>query len=120
MNDKNAYIKENLVTPVAFGCDVAVAGGGVAGIAAALSAARAGAKVALIERGFTLGGLATAGLVTIYLPLCDGKGRQVSFSLAEELLRLSVSEYCDGRVRQLAYGRYDAPKRIRSALRGEF
>lgn len=97
MNDKNVYIKENLATPVAFGCDVAVAGGGVAGIAAALSAARAGAKVALIERGFTLGGLATAGLVTIYLPLCDGKGRQVSFSLAEELLRLSVSEYCDGR-----------------------
>ena len=122
MNDKNVYIKENLATPVAFGCDVAVAGGGVAGIAAALSAARAGAKVALIERGFTLGGLATAGLVTIYLPLCDGKGRQVSFSLAEELFTAVGFRVLRraARVRQLAYGRYDASKRIRSALRGEF
>jgi len=33
----------------------------------------------------------TAGLVTIYLPLCDGVGHQVSFGLAEELLRLSIS-----------------------------
>ncbi len=31
------------------------------------------------------------GLVTIYLPLCDGVGHQVSFGLAEELLRLSIS-----------------------------
>ncbi len=70
--------------------DVAVAGGGIAGIAAALAAARSGAKTLLIEREFTLGGLATLGLVTIYLPLCDGRGRQVSFGIAEELLRLSI------------------------------
>ncbi len=37
-----------------------------------------------------LGGLQTAGLVTIYLPLCDGLGHQVSFGIAEELLRLSI------------------------------
>ena len=43
-----------------------------------------------------LGGLATAGIVTIYLPLCDGYGRQVSFGIAEELLRLSVSVPADG------------------------
>jgi len=71
--------------------DVAVVGGGVAGIAAALSAARAGARTILLERQFALGGLATLGLVTIYLPLCDGLGHQVSFGIAEELLRLSVS-----------------------------
>lgn len=70
--------------------DVIVAGGGVAGVASALSAARCGAKVLLIEKQYMLGGLATAGLVTIYLPLCDGEGRQVSFSIAEELLRLSI------------------------------
>ncbi len=70
--------------------DVVVAGGGVAGVAAALAAARQGKSVLLLERMFMLGGLATAGLVTIYLPICDGKGRQVSFGLAEELLRLSV------------------------------
>lgn len=71
--------------------DVIVAGGGVAGIAAALSARRAGASVLLLEREYTLGGLATLGLVTIYLPLCDGRGHQVSFGLAEELLKLSIT-----------------------------
>ena len=70
--------------------DVVVSGGGVAGVAAALAAARQNKKVLLIEKQFILGGLATAGLVTIYLPLCDGKGRQVSFGIAEELLKLSV------------------------------
>lgn len=76
--------------PVVGEYDVAVVGGGVAGIAAALAAARCGAKTILIEKQFALGGLATLGLVTIYLPLCDGCGRQVSFGLAEELLRLSI------------------------------
>lgn len=42
--------------------DVLVAGGGMAGIAAAVAAARAGADVLLVERGGTLGGVATAGL----------------------------------------------------------
>ena len=83
-------IEEHLITPVRYQYDVAVVGGGVAGIAAALAAARNGAKVALIEKQFLLGGLATAGLVTIYLPLCDGEGHQVSFGIAEELLRLSI------------------------------
>ena len=76
--------------------DVVVVGGGVAGIAAALSAARAGASTALVEREFALGGLATLGLIAIYLPLCDGEGRQVSYGLAEELLRLSIVHGADG------------------------
>ena len=83
-------ITEVLKTPITNQCDVLVAGGGVAGIAAALAAARQGAKVYLIEKQFMLGGLGTAGLVTIYLPLCDGEGTQVSFGIAEELLRLSI------------------------------
>ena len=68
--------------------DVVVCGGGIAGVSAALSAARAGAKTLLIEREFALGGLATLGLIVVYLPLCDGKGKQVSFGIVEELLRL--------------------------------
>lgn len=77
-------------TAISDHCDVLVCGGGIAGISAALAAAREGADVLLIEREWILGGLATAGLITIYLPLCDGFGRQVSFGIAEELLRLSV------------------------------
>ena len=70
--------------------DVIVCGGGTAGIAAALSAARAGASTLLLEREYALGGLATLGLIVIYLPLCDGEGVQMSGGLAEELLKLSV------------------------------
>ena len=89
------YISEKFKTELKYSCDVLVCGGGVAGIAAALSAARSGKKVILTERQFMLGGLATAGLVTIYLPLCDGMGNQVSFGLAEELLKLSISQWHD-------------------------
>lgn len=74
------------------GYDIVVVGGGIAGVAAAIAAGRRGKKVLLIERMFELGGLATLGLITIYLPLCDGNGHQVSFGLAEELFRLSISK----------------------------
>ncbi len=77
--------------------DVAVCGGGVAGISAALAAARCGKKTLLIEKEYLLGGLGTAGLVTIYLPLCDGYGHQVSFGIAEELLRLSIKHGAEDR-----------------------
>lgn len=71
-------------------CDVLVAGGGIAGIAAAAAAARCGKNVILLEREYVLGGMATLGLVTIYLPLCDGEGKQLVFGLGEELLKLSI------------------------------
>ena len=90
-------IKENIETKVRYECDVLVAGGGIAGIAAAMAAAREGAKVILLERSFVLGGLATSGLVTIYLPLCDGEGHQVSFGIAEELFKLSIEHGDEGR-----------------------
>ena len=85
------YIEERRQIPVAGEWDVLVAGGGIAGVAAALSSARAGANTLLLEREYMLGGLATAGLIAIYLPLCDGAGHQVSYGIAEELLRLSIA-----------------------------
>ena len=90
-------ITESFETPIRYDCDVLVAGGGFAGIAAALAAARSGKKTILIERTFMLGGLATAGLVTIYLPICDGVGNQVSFGIVEELFRLSIEHGADAR-----------------------
>ena len=77
--------------------EIAVCGGGFAGISAALAAARAGKRVLLLEKQYMLGGLGTAGLITIYLPLCDGYGRQVSFGIAEELFRLSVTYGAEAR-----------------------
>lgn len=70
--------------------DVLVVGGGVAGVAAALQCARGGLKTALLEKTVLWGGLATSGLVPIWMPLCDGKGRQVTFGIAEELLKCSI------------------------------
>ncbi len=78
--------------PVSASCDVLVAGGGIAGVAAALAAVRLGVSVCLVEKTCALGGLATLGNVTVWLPLCDGKGKQVSAGLAEDLLRLSVAD----------------------------
>ena len=78
--------------PVDERCDVLVAGGGIAGVAAALAAARQGIRVVLIERVFGLGGLATLGNVIMYLPLCDGYGRQIMGGIAEELIHRSVAE----------------------------
>lgn len=77
--------------------DVAVCGGGFAGISAALAAAREGKNVILFEKEYILGGLGTAGLIAIYLPLCDGLGHQVSFGIAEELLKLSITYGAEGR-----------------------
>lgn len=70
--------------------DVLVCGAGVAGIAAALETARSGLKTCLVEKTILTGGLATTGIVNIYLPLCDGNGKQVTFGIAEELLLLSI------------------------------
>ena len=70
--------------------DVIVCGGGIAGIAAALAAAREGADVCLLEKEYCLGGLATLGLIIIYLPLCDGDGVKMSGGIAEELALASL------------------------------
>ncbi len=85
------FVEKEKKLPVTGKYDTVVVGGGFAGVSAALAAARSGNKVLLCERMFMLGGLGTAGLITIYLPLCDGRGHQVSFGIAEELLKLSIS-----------------------------
>ena len=53
--------------------DVAVAGAGIAGVCAAISAARAGSRVALIERGGSLGGTLTEGFMPNIID-ADNKG----------------------------------------------
>ena len=59
--------------PVEEGYDVLVAGGGPAGSAAAVCAARLGAKVLLVEATGSLGGMSTSGLVNTFGPMGDGE-----------------------------------------------
>lgn len=114
MMETAAFISEpSRMIPVHGEYDVLVVGGGIAGIAASIAAAEEGAHVLLCEKMFAVGGLATLGLVTIYLPLCDGNGRQVSFGLAERLLCLAVSRGCEG---TLPVG---WSERIRTGMDGE-
>jgi len=74
------WVEKEKKIPVEYRADVVVAGGGVAGVAAALTASRDGAKVLLIERFGQLGGQATGGLVTLQL----GFGR-LEFGLNKEI-----------------------------------
>ncbi|MCL5734176.1 MAG: FAD-dependent oxidoreductase [Actinobacteria bacterium] len=55
--------------PLSATCDVLVVGGGAAGIAAAIAAARSGAETMLVERYGFLGGLATTALVGAFCGL---------------------------------------------------
>jgi glycine/D-amino acid oxidase-like deaminating enzyme len=73
-------------TPVTHETEVLVVGGGTAGVAAAVAAARAGADVLLVERYGYLGGLATGGLILLLLTLDDGRGRQAVGGLCQEVV----------------------------------
>ena len=52
--------------PVLYEADALVAGGGLAGVCAAVAAAETGASVILLESGGCLGGIATAGLLSTW------------------------------------------------------
>ena len=81
---------EILQVPVKEPADVIVAGGGFAGVAAALAARRSGAEVLLLEKTALPGGLGTNGLISWYEPLCDGLGEQMICGIAEELLLAAI------------------------------
>ncbi len=70
--------------------DVIVAGGGTAGIAAALGAAREGASVLVIEKNAYLGGTAASGLP--FIDFFNRDGKQVTAGIAEELMQRLFSE----------------------------
>lgn len=70
-SSENVIVEPEREIPVAGSYDILVAGGGPAGVAAAISAAREGASVLLVERYAFLGGLWTGGLV---LPVLSTHG----------------------------------------------
>jgi hypothetical protein len=65
-------------TPIAAETDVLVCGGGFAGVAAAVCAARQDVRVLLLERYGFLGGLVTGGLVITTPPLDNGINREIA------------------------------------------
>ncbi|MBN1807159.1 MAG: FAD-dependent oxidoreductase [Sedimentisphaerales bacterium] len=73
--------------PILTETDVLVVGGGSAGITAAIAAARAGAKVTIIERYGHFGGLWTGGLVLVILGHIAKGPKQVCQGIGEEIMR---------------------------------
>lgn len=72
--------------------DVLVIGGGVAGLSAAVAAARSGARVLLCEQNGYLGGTATAGMVSTFMTCLDAKGeKQIIKGFYEEFVQYLVS-----------------------------
>ena len=71
-------------TPVVADVDVLVAGGGPAGIAAAVCAAREGAKTLLVERYGYLGGMITGANVIAVIGAGDGE-KQIAQGITQEI-----------------------------------
>lgn len=86
-----SFITEPARSLAVFGeFDVVVIGGGPAGLAASVSAARHGARTLLVERYGFLGGMGTAGGVTNFAGLYgrkNGEMRQVVHGVVGELLQ---------------------------------
>lgn len=68
-SEKLSYQRE---LEVRYETDILIVGGGPAGIASALAAARQGASVRLIEAHSCLGGMGTAGMVPAFMQFSDG------------------------------------------------
>lgn len=73
--DLSEVVQNKVKSQLAGDFDVIIAGGGVAGFAAAISASRAGVKTCLIEKSQVIGGTATSGLMNLfYTPYKNSRG----------------------------------------------
>jgi 2-polyprenyl-6-methoxyphenol hydroxylase-like FAD-dependent oxidoreductase len=108
-------IRETLETPVRYECDVLVAGGGTAGIVAALAAARNGAKTILIDRNGFLGGSMLNGagplhsFFNLYKAFPGAKKVQVVRGIPQEIVdRMVAAGGSPGHLEQEKGGSYDS------------
>ena len=84
----NQSISFTRAIPLCDQYEIIIAGGGPAGCAAAIAAARKGAKTLLIEATGCLGGMGTAGLVPAWCPFSD-KEKIIYRGIAEEIFNAS-------------------------------
>ena len=108
-------IHETFETPVRYECDVAVCGGGTAGVVAALASARNGADTVLIEHRGYLGGTLVNGagplhsFFNLYNLYPEAGKHQVVRGIAEEIVqRLKVRGQSPGHLEQRTGGNYDS------------
>lgn len=66
--------------------DVIVAGGGTAGVVAAMAAARNGARTLLVEKNGFLGGVPTAAMVSLFLSFHNMRGEKIANGIPQEIV----------------------------------
>lgn len=81
------YREEAREIPIVHRAEVVVVGGGVAGVSAAIAAARTGADTLLVERYGALGGNLTIGLLEASMSFHDRKGKQVIGGIPDEIIQ---------------------------------
>ena len=91
--------------PAEGGFDLVVAGGGPAGTAAAVCAARLGAKVLLAEATGCLGGMGTSGLVTAFNPMANGERMLVGGLMREIVTEMFKRGFLGPQVTEAFYSK---------------
>lgn len=89
MNEIKTVHQAEREVSVACKSDVVVVGGGSAGVCAAVSAARNGARVTLLERYHHLGGMASGGMVLVLDDMVNGREVTVSGIVDEFVQRMA-------------------------------
>ncbi|RKN83985.1 FAD-dependent oxidoreductase [Paenibacillus ginsengarvi] len=87
MSDQRIGYAFQREVPVHASADVVVIGGGPAGTAAAISAARCGKRVILLEKSGQLGGMGTLGNVSIFMPIGNVTG------IYREIIAETLAQY---------------------------